>query len=327
MLNSRIAGLLVVSLSWLLPASAPLAAEYPLRPIHIVVGYPPGGLTDIVARAVAERFQEKLGQPGIVDNRPGAGSELAMSFVARAAADGYTLLFGVASMTINRALKPDMKDDPLPLLRPLGLIGRTGPYVLIARQGLAANNLQELFALARKSPGSVTYASYGVGAHNHFIGEWLGSQAKVQLHHVPYTGSAPSLTALMGGHVDLDIEPITQARPLIESGKAKALAVADVQRSPLLPNVPTMAEAGGTEPLLATSWYGLMAPKDTPGDILARLEKATIEISKIPSAVEALRRDGGVIYGTGAAAFTAFINEEMTKWRSIAVRANIKSEQ
>lgn len=327
MIKSRIAVYCVSALAWLITAGTPMAAEYPLRPIHIVVGYPPGGLTDIVARAVADRFQEKLGQPGIVDNRPGAGSELAMSLVARAVADGYTLLFGVASMTINRALKPDMKDDPLPLLRPLGLIGRTGPYVLIARPGLAANNLQELFALARKAPGTITYASYGVGAHNHFIGEWLGSQAKVQFNHVPYTGSTPSLAALMGGHVDLDIEPLTQARPLLESGKAKALAVADVQRSPLLPNVPTMAEAGGTDPLLATSWYGLMAPKDTPADILARLEKATVDISKIPSAVEALKRDGGVIYGTGATAFAAFIKEEMDKWRSIAVRANIKPEQ
>ena len=243
---------------------------YPTKPIRIVVPFPAGGTTDILARAVAQRLTETLGQPVVVDNRPGAGGNIGAELVAKAAPDGYTLLMGtVGTHAINASLYAKMPYDHVRDFAPVILVAGV-PNVLVINPALPVNSVQELIAYGKANPGKLNFASSGNGTSIHLSAELFKTMTGVQMAHVPYKGSAPALVDLMGGQVQLMFDNLPSALPQIKAGKLKALAVTSAQRSSALPDVPTVIESGlpGFE---ASSWFGLLAPAGTPKDIIAKL--------------------------------------------------------
>lgn len=257
-------------------ALAPLAAasaqdNWPTKPIRLLVGYPPGGSIDVIARTVAAELSPALGQPVVVENKPGASSNLAAGEVVRATPDGYTLLVSSTSVETANPFLYKASFSPSSDLVPVGSVAR-GDIYLIARPGLPANNVKELIALARDKPGTLTYGTPGTGTQPHLAGELFGMNAGIRITHVPYRGSAPALQDLMGSQIDVMLDPGI-ALPYIRAGKVKLLAVLSSKRSPQFPDVPTASEQGvkGAE---VDIWYGVWAPKGTPSAVLERLNAA-----------------------------------------------------
>src|SRR5580693_6189961 len=274
-LNAALAGLFV-----LLCASVPVgAADYPNRPVTIVVGFPPGGASDIMARILTAKLSSVLGQPFIVDNRPGAGGNVGGEFVAHAAPDGYTLLLGNnAILATNVSLYSKIGFDPEKDFAPISLIG-TQANVLVVNNGLAAHSLAELIALAKANPGKLNYASSGFGLAAHLAGELFKTQAGIDIVHVPYKGSAPALEDVIAGQDQMMFATTSGVMGFLKNGQVRPLAVTTLKRTAALPDIPTMDEAGlpGFE---ATTWHGLVAPAGTPSDIIGALHRAVVETLK-----------------------------------------------
>ena len=288
------------------------AQDYPQRPVRIVVGYQAGGPTDLVARLVASQLQAALGQPFVVDNKPGAGSNLASGEVAAAAPDGYTLLLAAAPITMNGLLYRNLKWDVQKSFEPVSLVS-SAPAVLAVSPALPVKNLQELIALAKKEPGKLTFGSTGNGGSQHLAGEILRQRAGIDIVHVPYKGASGVLNDLIAGHISMAFMTSTSAMPHFAQGKVRPIAVAAAQRLPQLPQVPTLAQSGlpGFE---ADSWNGLLAPAGTPPAIVAQLQREVAKAVASPELRDKLGGQGAVMVCNTPAEFRAHIAREVDHW-------------
>jgi tripartite-type tricarboxylate transporter receptor subunit TctC len=301
------------------------AADYPERPVTIVVGFPPGGASDILARIIADKLGSLLGQPFVVDNRPGAGGNIAGEVVAHAAPDGYTLLLGNnAILATNASLYAKIGFDPVNDFAPISLIG-TQANVLVVNLNVPAHSLAELIALAKANPGKLNFASSGYGQAAHLAGELFKSQAHIDIVHVPYKGSAPALEDVIAGNDQMMFATSSGVMGFLANGQVRALAVTTLKRTAALPDVPTMDEAGlpGFE---ATTWHGLVAPAGTPHDIIETLHRAIVETLKDPEVQRKLAALGIDLVGNSPDEFAAYINAEIPKWTAIIKASGAKLE-
>lgn len=300
-------------------------AAYPSKPVQLVIPFPPGGATDVIGRLVATQLAVQLGQPVVIDNRAGAGTVVGAAYVAKAEPDGYTLLISSGTtFTINPALQPRLPYDPLKSFEAIGMTGRTG-LILLANANVPYKTFKEVAAAAKAKPDRFTYGSYGNGTTAHFTGEMVKHAAGISMLHVPYKGSAPAMTDLMGGQIDFTVDTVAAALPQLKSGRIKAIAVTTDKRSTLLPNVPTLQESGVQMPSMDT-WLAVMAPRGLPPQVKARLSKALADVLAQPATRDKLIAAGfEPAYATGAAV-EALIAAELPSMRALAVRANIKSE-
>ncbi|OEZ30823.1 Bug family tripartite tricarboxylate transporter substrate binding protein [Variovorax boronicumulans] len=318
---------LAACLGTALPAQAQAQAQsaYPTRPVTLVVPYPPGGSADTVGRLVGQRLSEELGQPVLIDNRPGAGTAVGAAFVAKASPDGYTLLLGSGStLTMNPAIRPNLPYDALGSFEPVAIVARI-PLILLANRNVPIGNVKEFASAVRAAPDKYSYASFGTGTSSHFTGEIILQAVGAKIMHVPYRGSAPAMTDLIGGQVPFSVDTVTAAIPQLKGGKVKAIAVTTRQRSSQLPQVPTFAEAGYPE-VDADTWIMVVAPKGTPAPVRERLEKTLAKIVATPQAQAALQAQGAEPAFAGAAASLAQIERELPLMRAVARRANIQAD-
>ncbi|WP_210209895.1 Bug family tripartite tricarboxylate transporter substrate binding protein [Pseudolabrys taiwanensis] len=319
-------GLALSALAFILLAvNAGHAEDYPARPIRMIVPLAAGGGTDLLARIIGEDMSQTLGQPVIVDNRPGAGTQIGAEVVAKAPADGYTLLS--ASMTtyaFNPGLYSKLRYDPVKDFATISLTGRF-TLVLLAHKSFAPNTLAEFVALAKAKPGTINFASSGPGSPHQLAMELLAARAGIKLVHVPYKGAAPALQDLMAGHVPVMITDYASSRQAITSGLVKVLAVASPDRLAELPNVPTIAESGypGFE---ASAWQGIVAPKDTPQPIIDKLNAAIVKALQNPALRAKLVAIGIEPISSTPAEFSAYMQAEIAKWREVIKAANITTE-
>jgi tripartite-type tricarboxylate transporter receptor subunit TctC len=301
-------------------------APYPNRPVRIVVPFPAGGTTDILARAVAQKLTESTGQPVVVDNRPGAAGNIGAELVAKAPPDGYTLLMGtVGTHAINASLYPKMPYDHVKDFVPIILVAGV-PNVLVINPSVPVNSVQELIAYAKANPGKLNFASSGSGTSIHLSGELFKTMTGVSMAHIPYKGSAPALVDLTGGQVQLMFDNLPSALALIKAGKLKALAVTSTQRASVLPDVPTVAESGlpGFE---ASSWFGLLAPAGTPKDVIIKINGEVAKWLATPEAKEKLASQGAIVAaGLTPDDFARHIAAETTKWSKVVKDSGAKVE-
>lgn len=306
-----------------LAATSALAA-YPEQPIRVVVPFPPGGGTDIVARNVLERVSHHLGQPIIIENKAGAGTQIGTVAVANAEPDGYTLLFTSTAFSVTPSLRTNANYDPIQSFQPIGMAA-LHPFVLVANPSLPANTVAELIAYAKKHPGELNYASVGNGSSQHLGMELFKRMAGIDLLHVPYNGSAPAMTDLLGGQVSLMFNGVSPTLGHIRSGKLKALATDNLKRVPLLDGVPTVDESGlpGFE---ITTWSGFLAPKGIPADALDKLEDAMSRAMAEPQLQERLTSRGLQPNPLNAADFEAFLVKDVAQWRQLIKDAGVKPD-
>jgi tripartite-type tricarboxylate transporter receptor subunit TctC len=291
-------------------------AEYPSQPITIVVAFTPGGPSDVMARILGKRLTEILHQPIIIENRPGAGGNIAAEDVARAAPDGHTLLMGNNSiLATNAALYKKLNYNPERDFTPISLIG-TQANILVVNPNVPANNLAELIALAKASPGALNFASSGYGAAAHLAGELFKSEAKINIVHVAYKGAAPALRDVVAGHVQVMFATSASVIELIRNRKVRALAVTTLKRTALLPELPTIDELG-IKGFDATTWHGLVAPAGTPKEIIGALHFAATEALKDPQTKTTLLNLGVDIVGDTPKEFEAYIKSEIPKWTAV----------
>jgi len=308
-----------------LPPAAVAQDSFPSRPITIVVPFPPGGGGDVQTRFLAQKMAEKLGQSVIVDNKPGAGTAIGAAFVANAKPDGYTLLMSSASTyTLNPAIRKSLPYDPVKSFEPIGIVSRVG-LVMLANPAVPVNNVKELAAAARAAPDKYAYASFGSGTSSHFAAEMALQAIGVKLMHVPYKGSGPAMTDLIGGQVPFSFDTVTAALPQIRAGKVKAIAITTARRSPLMPDVPTFAESGFPSAVI-DSWGMVAAPRGLPPAVRARLEKALAETLADPAVRKGFADQGVEASFIGSAQAAAQLEAELPLMRAIAVRANIQPE-
>jgi len=299
------------------------AQSYPTKPIRLVVPFPAGGTTDILAREVGQRLSLSLGQSVVVDNRPGAGGNIGSELVAKSAPDGYTLLMAtVGTHAINPSLYAKMPYDHVKDFAPVVLVAGV-PNVLEVTPSLPVNSVADLIKLAKEKPGQINFASSGNGTSIHLSGELFKTMAGVDMTHVPYKGSAPALTDLIGGQVQVMFDNLPSSLPQIKAGKLRAIAVTSAERAPALPNVPTIAESGlpGFE---ATSWFGLVAPAGTPPAIIARINADVNQWLQSPEAREKLLAQGAAAAGGTPEQFAAYIRTETEKWARVVKASGAK---
>lgn len=324
-MSLRAAASLSAALALSAPHAAAAAEPYPARPVRFVVAFPPGGGTDIIARSIAQKLGERLGQQVLVDNRPGAGGNIGTDIVAKSSPDGYTLLMGSAGpLAINASLFARMPFDPIKDLAPVTLAAST-PNVLVVHPSLPAATVRELIALAKARPGEINFASSGHGTPAHLAGELFNSMAGVKLIHVPYKGAAPALADLLGGQVQLMFSTMPPALPHVKDGKLRALAVTSLKRSPAAPDLPTVDEIAlpGFE---ANTWHGVVVPAGTPGAIVARLNREIVAILHLPDVVERLSGQGAEALGSTPEEFAAYIKSESVKWAKVVRDSGAKAE-
>ena len=317
--------LATVALTVLMGLGLPLpsqAQNWPTKPIHLVVPFAPGGPTDASARVIAKSLESRLGQPVVIENRAGAGGTVGPVAVMRAPADGYTLLWaGTSSMAMGPALYRDLAYDPLKSFTPVSLVVRS-PELLVGRSNLAPNNLKDLLVLAKAQPGKLTYGSAGAGSSTHLAGELFKSTFGIDLVHVGYKGGAPALADLIGKQIDLDIDTVATLVPHVKAGSIKAYAITGERRSALLPDVPTVREATGTE-FDAYSWFGLVAPAGTPPDVVQKLGTALASGLADKEAHAALVDMGFEVMGTSGPEFGEAIASELKKWTAVVQKNGI----
>ncbi len=300
------------------------AQSYPAKPVRLIAASSPGSAVDIVARIVAQKLTEQLGQQLIVDNRAGAGGNLGAEIAAKAAPDGYTLFMGTPAHAINTGLYRKLDYDLTRDFAPVSLV-TTGQYVIIVHPSLPAKSVTELIALARARPGQLNYASAGSGNATHLAGELFKSLARVNLVHVPYKGTGPALTDLIGGQVQLMFCNLTAALPQVKSGRLRALAVTGAKRTATVPELPTVIEAG-LPGYVVTSWFGVLAPAATPRDVIVRLNSELAQAMRSPDMRERLAGEGAEPTSSTPEQFAAFIKTEIAQWTKVVRDARISAE-
>ena len=296
-------------------ATSAFAQGYPAKPAKVIVPYPPGGPTDIVARVVSQKLSEQMGQQFIVENRPGAGGNIGAEAVAKSPADGYTLLVATTAHAINPSLFKNLGYNLTKDFAPVSLL-TSGPLVIVANPSVPAKDVQELIAMGKAKPGSLNYASSGNGQSTHLSAELFATMAGIKMNHIPYKGSAPALTDVMGGQAALMFDTMLSAMPHVKNGKLKAIAVTSAARSPAAPDVPTVAESGlpGYE---AIAWNGLLVPAGTPGDVVAKLNAELKKALDAPDVKDRFSAQGfGAAWNTREA-FAKFIQSELDKWAKV----------
>ena len=302
-----------------------LAQDYPTRPIKLVVPYAPGGGADAVARIVAKRVSESLGQPIVIENRGGAGSILGTDMVAKAAPDGYTLLLGQSGpISINPAVYKSLPYDPVKDFVPITMT-TAYPYILVIHPDTPAKSLQEFVALARSKPGAMNYGTTGVGAANHLVAELFNSKARLKMAHIPYRGTALAVGDLVAGQLSMVFGDPISVLGHIKSGKLRALAVTSLERSPVAPDVPTIAESGyaGFE---ALAWHGILAPASTPSAIIRKLNEEIARALADPETNKLLTNQAMQTVGNSPEAFAAFIQKDIAVWKAVAALASVTVE-
>ena len=300
------------------------AQGYPQKTVRIVVPYAPGGNTDFTARVIAAKLIDVFGQQVVVENRPGGGTNIGSELVAKAPADGYTLLMGGASNAINMSFYPKMPYDTLRDFAPVILCVK-GANVLSVHPSLPAKNLKELIALAKTRPGQLNYASSGLGSSNMMAGELLKLMAGVNIVHVPYKGNSPALTDTIGGQVEMIFSGVPALLPHIKSGRLRAIAIGSLKRFPALPDVPTI-DASGLKGYEATTWFGLMAPAKTPKDIVARLNSEFGRILVSTEVHDRFMNEGIEPIGGTPEQFGAFIRDEIDKYAKVVKATNLRAQ-
>ena len=313
---------LVASLCLLAATGAASAQSFPTKPIRVVIPFVAGGSSDIVGRAIAAKFQELLGQPGVVENRPGANGAIAAEFVAKADADGHTILVGsIGVFSINAALFKDLRYHPLRDFAPITLAVTT-PNVLVAKPQLNATSMKDLVDFAKANPGRLSYCSSGTGSSDHLTAELLKQMSSTFAVHVPYRGGAACQTDLMGNQVDYSFQNLGAVTNYIRAGRMKAFAVTAKARHPQLPNVPSVAEAGFPE-LVVTSWQAAAAPAKTPKDIVERLNQAAVKALRSSDVAERMAQIGFDVVASTPDEFGKFMQEEVGRWTKVVQRGGI----
>jgi tripartite-type tricarboxylate transporter receptor subunit TctC len=299
------------------------AQAYPARPVRIVVAFPAGGSSDIVARLMGQWLSERLGQTFIIENRPGAGTNIGTEVVVRAAPDGYTLLLAVTPSAIAATLYEKLNFDFIRDIAPVASILRS-PNVMVVNPSFPAKTVPEFIAYAKANPGKINMASAGMGSANHVFGELFMIMAGIDLVHVPYRGEAPALTGLLGGQVQVMFPTVTASIQFIQAGKLRPLAVTTADRSDLLPDIPIVGDVlTGYE---ASTWYGICAPKNTPAEIIEKLNRATNAALADPNTKAQLADIGGAVLAGSPAEFGKLIADDTEKWGKVIRTANIKPE-
>lgn len=302
-----------------------LAEGYPTKPIQLIVPFPPGGAVDIVGRTISKKLGDRLGQPIVIENKAGAGTMVGAAFVANAPADGYTLLISSGStFTVNPALNAKLPYDPVKSYEPIGMVARV-PLILLANREVPVGNLRQLIVAVQRAPDKFSYGSFGNGTTGHFAAELTWSAAGIKVMHVPYRGSAPAMSDLMGGQIPFTIDTVAAALPQLKAGKIKAIAVTGATRATQLPDVPTVAESGFPG-FSADSWLAVVAPRGLPAEAKAKLHKAladTLADAEVRSKLIAAGLEPS--YATGDAVLTQ-IEDELPRMRAIAQRAQIRAD-
>ncbi len=301
-----------------------VAQEYPAKAIRIVVPYSPGGGLDVVGRPIAQKLSESFGQPVVIDNRPGGGTTIGTTVVAKAPADGYTLLLTLSALTISPSLYPHLPYDPVTDFSPVIWIGTTS-YLLSVHPSVPANNVKQLIALSKSMPDKFSYSSPGNGTDPHMAAELFKIMTGVKWTHIPYNGGGPAAVAAMGGQVELTFLPTSVGTPFVKAGKLKALGISTAKRSTLLPELPTIAESGvpGYE---AEAWSGILAPAGTPKEIVARLNGAIAKIVHTPEYKALLEARLVEPVGSSVEQFSNRIRDDVAKWRKVVREGGIKTE-
>ncbi len=316
------AKLLLVALAL---ASTSALAQYPNRAVTLLVGFAPGGGTDTVARVVQKPLGDRLGQQVVVDNKPGAGGNIATNMLAKSPPDGLTvMLANVGSLTVAPHLQKDLPYDPMKDLQPVSM-GVIFPNIVVVHASVPANTLAEFVKLAKESPGKYTYGSSGIGGAGHLAGELLKMMARIDIVHVPFKGGGPAMQAMLGGQIHAYMATPVAANPHVKAGKAKALATTGPARDPLAPDVPTVAESGypGYQ---ATNWYAFVLPAKTPKDIVARLNRDIVATMKDPYVADLLRKQGVEPQPGTPEELGAFMKSELETWGRVVKEAGIKVE-
>ena len=301
------------------------AQDFPSRPLKLVVPYAPGGGADSVARIVAKKVAENIGQPIVIENKGGAGSIVGTDLVAKAEPDGYTLLLGQSGpISINPAVYKSLPYDPVKDFAPITMT-TAYPYILVVNAESPAKTLQEFVALAKSKPGGLNYGSTGVGAANHLVAELFASKAGLKMTHVPYRGTALAVGDLVSGTLNVVFGDPISVLPHIKSGKLRALAVTSLERSPVAPEVPTVAESGypGFE---ALAWHGILAPARTPPAVIQKLNAEIVKALADPATKELLEKQAMQTVGNSPEAFAAFIQKDIATWKAVAAAANVTVE-
>ena len=308
----------------LLQAVPAAAQAYPNRPVKIIVPFAVGGPADVFARFLAQRLPDQLGQPFVVENRPGAGAVIGTDLVAKSPPDGYTLLLMSNTHTVNETLVPN---KPYDLERDFVAVApiNSSDLVLVAHPRVGASNVKDLVKLAKEHPGKLNYASSGTGTPYHMAGELFKSMSDTKNVHIPYKGSSGARTDVLGGQVDMMFDAVTTMTEHVKAGQVKAIATTGKQRSSVLPDVPTVAESGvpGYE---ATIWLGLLAPKGTPPAVVSRLNEAVSKIVSQPEVQQAWAKQGAVAMVMNAQAFDKYVRDDVAKWAKVIKAANIKAD-
>jgi tripartite-type tricarboxylate transporter receptor subunit TctC len=312
----------IILLSWLLAAFAVQAQEWPAKPVHFIVPYPPGGGTDVIARIVQSRLSEALGQQIVIENRGGAGGALGTEAAAKAAPDGYTFLFTLSSHTINPLLYKlnfDVERD----FAPVTLIVSV-PQIIAAHPGAQLQSMQDVVAMAKAKPGAVPFASVGNGTPSHIAGELLKLKTGIDMIHIPYKGGGPAVADALGGQVPIAIVSMPAAISHVRAGKLRALAVTTLKRNPGAPEIPTVAEALKIPDYEVDSWYALFAPAKTPPAIVARMQKAIARTIELPEVKQKLLEQGGDTVGSSPEQLDRVVKDELRKWAEVIRAAKIK---
>jgi tripartite-type tricarboxylate transporter receptor subunit TctC len=308
-----------------LPVRIAKAQSYPTRPVRIIIGFGPGASGDIAARVLAQSLSQQLGQQFIVENRSGAGSNIATNVVAHAPNDGYTLLQGTVANTINPVITPNLGFDVVKDFAPISLFA-TLPNIVVVHPSLGVHTVQELIKLAREKPGQLSFGSAGVGGTSHFTGELFNVMAGTNIVHVPYPGTAQAATDLLSGRVQVMFSPASTVLQFVADGKLVALASSTLRRASVAPDLPTVSEAGlpGFD---TAGWFGLLAPAGTAREIIDRLAAASNEATKSPDVVATLARQGFDMAGGSPEDFAAFIRDDLAKWERVASASGLAAGQ
>jgi len=303
--------------------TAAAAQDYPTKPLRLIIPFPPGGSNDVVGRMIATQLGERLGKQVVVDNRGGAGGVLGTEVAANSAPDGYTLLVISLAHTVNPGLYK-LKYDPIKSFVPVAMLG-SGANVLSVHPSVPVNSVQELLALAKQKPGELNYASAGAGSFQHLGSELFKLMAGVNFVHVPFKGGGPAMIDVVGGHSQVLFSSLIQTMPHIRSGKLKALGTGGVKRAAVLPDVPTIAEAGVPGYEMA-NWWGIVAPAGTPQAIVDKLSKELASVLSSPQTQKQFDAEGAEVVQKSPTEFGAFIEAELVKWQRVVKEANIKAE-
>jgi tripartite-type tricarboxylate transporter receptor subunit TctC len=313
---------LAAALLLALASVAAAADDYPTKPVRMIVPFPPGGSNDVVGRLVAQQLGNILGQQVFVDNRGGAGGIVGTEAASRAAPDGYTLLIISIAHAVNPALHK-LPYDPIKSFTPVSILA-TGPNVLVVNPSLPVKSVKELVALAKEKPGDLNYASAGIGSFQHLGGELFKLMAGVDIVHVPYKGGGPAMQDVLAGHVKIMFSSLIQTTPFIKAGKLRPLGIGGTKRSPVLPDVPTIAEAGVPN-YAANNWWGIVVPAGTPAPIVEKLYKAVQAALKAPALQAEFAREGAASVEMTSAEFGDYIKTEIGKWGDVVKKGHIQA--